>query len=221
LVHANDDGPVIGALGAREEIDSFGDDGSERGLIVFEVAANGPFPVDRGRVGQGRVFVPIEGAHDGLADFLFEQTFDFFDYGADDDARGFLGAFGNAAFEGHQGADELRVGLDVFEQLGLEEELGQPFFLDGVILDDGDDVFFEVGADVAEPFGQIGSGGAKTCGTLATAPALGAFAAGFVVDGSEGFIHAGLFRGEFAAAGASHFGEGFLGVLAEDETPAF
>src|SRR5262249_22220553 len=46
LVHADNDGPVVGALSAGEEIDFFGNDRSEGGLIVFEVAADGPLPID-------------------------------------------------------------------------------------------------------------------------------------------------------------------------------
>jgi hypothetical protein len=85
----------------------------------------------------------------------------------------------------------------------------------------GDDVFFEIGADIAEPLGEIGRGWAKAGGTLSAATDFGTFTGGFIVDGGECFIHAGLFTGELAATGPSHFREGFLGVLAEDEAPAF
>ena len=55
--------------GAGEEIDLFWNDRSKRRLIVLEVAADGPFPVDGRRVRHGRVSFAIERAHDGLADF--------------------------------------------------------------------------------------------------------------------------------------------------------
>jgi len=114
----------------------------------------------------------------------------------------------------------LRVGLDVLEHLRLEEKLGKAFFLDGIVLDNGDDIFFEVGADVAEPLGEIWGGWPKSSGTLATTASFRPFAGGLIVDGGEGFIHPRLFSGELTAAGSGHFGEGFLGVLAENQPPA-
>ena len=53
-------------------------------------------------------------AHDRLADFLFEQPLDFFDDGANHHARGFFGSFRNSAFQRHQRAHQLGIGLDVF-----------------------------------------------------------------------------------------------------------
>ena len=86
-------------MGAGEEVNFLRNDRSERGLIILQVAADGPFPIDGWSVRDGRVFVPIERAHDGLADFLFEQLLDFLHDGADDHARGVLRAFGNAPFQ--------------------------------------------------------------------------------------------------------------------------
>jgi len=43
----------------------------------------------------------IPPSHAPSIDFLLQQAFDFFDDGADDDSRGFLGAFGDTAFESH------------------------------------------------------------------------------------------------------------------------
>ncbi len=115
----------------------------------------------------------------------------FFHDGADDHARGFLGALGNPALQRHEGADELRVRFDVLEHLRLEQKLGQPLALDSVVLGDGDNVFLEIVANVAQPFGKVRSRRTEAGAARAAAWALVAgVAGGFVVDSGEGIVMA-------------------------------
>ena len=104
--------------------------------------------------GHRRVLVAVERPEHRLADLLLEPQLDLLDDGPHDHAGGLLGPLGNLPLERHQRADELHVRLHVLEHLRLEEQLLEPLPLDGVLLDDGDDVLLEVGADVAQPFGQ-------------------------------------------------------------------
>ena len=110
----------------------------------------------------------------------------------------------------------MRIGLDVLQHLGLEQELGQAFLFDGVVLDHGDHVLLEVAADVAQPLGDTGRRRTESGGALTAF----VFARGFVVNGGEGFVHAELFLGELAAARAAHLREGFLRVVTQNQPPA-
>jgi hypothetical protein len=56
----------------------------------------------------------------------------------------------------------LYVGLHVLEHLWLEQQLVHSFALDGILLDDRDHIFSEIGADVPQPFRQARRGGAQT-----------------------------------------------------------
>ena len=110
---------------------------------------------------QGRMFVAIERAHHGLPDLLFEQSLDLLDDCADDHAGGFLGALRDSPLQRHERANELHVRLNVFERLGLKQQLGKPFALDGIALNDGDHILFEVATDISEPLGQVRRRGTK------------------------------------------------------------
>src|SRR6185312_16281636 len=87
--------------------------------------------------------------------------------------------------------------------------------------DDGHDVFLEIAADVAEPFGEIRRGGAEAGGTFAATRLTLPFAFALVVNRGERFVHGHLLRGKLAAAATAHLREGFLRVAAEDQAPAF
>jgi hypothetical protein len=106
--------------------------------------------------------------------------------------------------------------------------LRQPLFLDRIVLDDCDDVFLEVTADVAKPPGKIRRGGAKS-GAALTASLLFTVATGLVVGAATCvfiFLSPNLSvlasgdrrKGEPAAAWPPHFAERFPRVLAEGST---
>ena len=101
------------------------------------------------------MFLAIQGAHHRLADSLFQQALDFFDDRADDHARRLLGALGNAALQGHERAHKLWAGFNILQHFRLEQELRQTSFLDGIVLDDSDDVFLKIAANISQPFGEV------------------------------------------------------------------
>jgi hypothetical protein len=144
---------------------------------------------------------------------LLELLFHLLDHRPDHHPGRLLGPLRDAALERHEGADELDVRLHALERLRLEEELREPFPLDGVGLDDGDDVLLEVGADVAEPLGQPRGGRAQPGRPLFRGVVL---VGHLVVDGGEGLVHLGVPAGQAAPAHAVERG---LGVLAEDQPP--
>ena len=99
-----------------------------------------------------RMFAAIERPEHRLANFLFERELDLLDDRPHHHPRRFFRPLGDLSLERHQRADELHVRLHVLEHLRLEQQLLEPFALDGVLLDDRDHVFLEIVADVAEPF---------------------------------------------------------------------
>jgi hypothetical protein len=161
------------------------------------------------------MLVAVERTHHGLADFLLQRQLDLLDHGADHHASGLLGAFGDAAAERHQRADQLHIGLDVLEHLRLEEQLVEPFALDGVLLDDRHDVFLKIRADVSQPLGQPRGRAAQTGGAATGLPLLFRF----VVDGGQGLVHQHLLgrEGELLAP---HAAQRLLRVLAQNQPPA-
>src|SRR5262249_60701129 len=92
---------------------------------------------------------------------------DFFHHRADDPVGRLLRRLGDHALERQQRADQRDGGHYLAERLRLEEELAESFFLDGVALNDGDDVAAEVAADVAEPRRQPRRRGAQAGAALA------------------------------------------------------
>ena len=123
-------------------------------VVVLEVAADGPLPVDGAALGSGECSLRLSAPRTACRSrcpsfFLISSTTARTTFRAVSLVRS-----GNPPLERHQRADQLNVRLHAPERLRLEEELLQPLPLDGVLLDDGDHVFLEVVADVAEPLGQ-------------------------------------------------------------------
>ena len=63
---------------------------------------------------------------------------------------------------------EMDVGLDGLEEFGFEKHLLEVEALEGVLLHELDDGGGEISADIAEPAGDVGIGGAKAAGAIWT-----------------------------------------------------
>src|SRR5262249_42523802 len=101
-----------------------------------------------------------------------------------------------------QRRDEVDVGHDRIEELGLDEELAEIEPREGVLLEDADDLGRKVGADVAEPARHRRSRAAE---------------AALAVGGAEARE-----RAPAGAIGRAEVDVGAVGaVAAEDQAPAF
>jgi hypothetical protein len=79
----------------------------------------------------------------------------------DDSVCGFFGFGGQDVFEGEECGDEMNVGLDGLEEFGFEKHLLEVEALEGVFLHELDDGGGEILAEIAEPAGDVGTGGAE------------------------------------------------------------
>ena len=64
--------------------------------------------------------------------------------------------------------EAAEVGLDGLEEFGFEKHLLEVEALEGVLLHELDDGGGEISADIAEPAGDVGIGGAKAAGAIWT-----------------------------------------------------
>jgi hypothetical protein len=205
---------------AGEEVERLGDDHLAFRVVVLEVAADGPEPVHVGQAADGAVARAVEGSADGLLHRALDPLLDLLDDRLNNEPRRLLGPIGDHVLERQQGADHLDVGRDLAERFGLKEELFQALLLDGVALDDGDDVLGEVAADVAEPLGELRGGSPESRLPLVAGAALvaGPLPLG-AVDLAEGLVEVGLVAVEEGRA-PGHLAQPLLGLTAEDEAPA-
>ena len=155
---------------AGEEVERVGDDHVAIPVVVLEITANGPGPVEVGQAADGAVPRAVEGAAHGLLDPAAQPSHDLVHHRPHNLPRRLLGPFGNHALECHERADQLDAGRHLAERFRLEEELLETLFLDGVALDDGDDVLGEIAADIAEPLGQAQRGTTQTGAALLGVP---------------------------------------------------
>src|SRR6185312_14045114 len=166
LVDEDGDVLLVAAALVLPEVEALGDEAAAAAVPAAEVLVDGAAPVDVAGDAEGARAVAAEGAEDGGAHLGLELLAHLVDDLADDGAGRLAGAVGDEAPGGDEGGDELDVLLQEGEGLGLEEELGQALALDGVLLDEGDDVVAEELAQGAEPGGDVGAGGAEARGAL-------------------------------------------------------
>ena len=100
---------------------------------------------------------------------LREPPLEVLDDLAHDRAGRLARALGDHAGEREQVADQVHVGLDGLQHLGLQQHLAQAEPLDGVALHHLHDLRREVRADVAQPAGDVRRGGAQARAALALA----------------------------------------------------
>ena len=103
----------------------FGDDRAPLGQVVVQVLTNRAVPVDfiGPRTGGARGFV--QGAADRLGHRVAKLPLEILDHFPHHVPGGFLRLVRNDILERKQCADELNVGLDILERLGLQQHLLQ------------------------------------------------------------------------------------------------
>ena len=94
----------------------------------------------------------VDRSHDRLTNLLLQLQLDIIDDGLDNHPCCLFGAVGNLSAQRHQCSYQLNVRLDGLQRLGLEQQLLEPFLLDGILLNDANDVLLEIGADIPKPF---------------------------------------------------------------------
>ena len=141
-----------------------------------------------------------------------DPLLDLGDHLGDHGASGLSGRLRHHRVQPDQGRHQVHVGLHGAEQLRLEQQCGQVQPLDRIPLHHLHHAGREVGADVAQPTGHLGRGGAEPGCSLTGARAR--WPTGLLlVQRGQGGIHLGLLVAELDA-------ESVGGGLAEQQPPA-
>ena len=158
---------------------------------MLEVRPDGAVPVD--------LVVPwsagprglVQTAGDGLAKRLGQLAQQVVDDLAHHQPRRLLGLAGHDPAEREQIGDEVNVGFDGVEQLGLQQHLAEAEPIEGVLLQHLDDRSGEVLADVAQPAGHAGRRASQAASSVLRTRSLGLVRAALstVIEQPQGAIH--------------------------------
>ena len=186
LVDGDDDVAGQAALVAAEPDEALGHDRAVLGQPVAQVGVDRARPVDVGRARPAGAAGPGQRAAHGLAGAVGEARLELRQHLADDLAGRRPGLVGQRPVELDEQRDEVQVGLQLVEQLRLEQQLVQVEALDGVALQHLHDRRREVAPDVAEPAGH----GRRRPGQPAGATGAAAARRRLVVERAEGDVDA-------------------------------
>ena len=171
LVDGDDDVAGQAALVPAVADEPLGDDGALLGQPVAQVGVDRARPVDVGRARAAGAAGPGERAAHGLAGAVGEALLELAEHRGDDLAGRRPGLVGQGPVELDEQRDEVQVGLQLVEQLRLEQQLAEVEALDGVALQHLHDRRREVAADVAEPAGDRRRRAGQAAGAPAAATA--------------------------------------------------